>query len=55
MGRIRTNVTIVGKSYWALFDSGSRNNYIRQDVAKNLPVFELKVVQEGNNGLKQPF
>lgn len=42
MGRVRTNIIIADKNYWALFDTGARNTYVTQDVANNLPTFEFK-------------
>jgi len=42
MGRVRTNVIVAGKRYWALFDTGARNTYVAQNVAENLPTFGLK-------------
>ena len=41
MGRVRANIVINGKEYWALFDTGSRNTYVTADVAKNLITFDM--------------
>ncbi len=53
MGRIRENITIDGRNYWTLFDSGSRNNYIIQSTAGELPIFSYKVLQKVHIGGKQ--
>ena len=42
MARIRRNVVVKGKSFWALFDGGARNTYVVQEVASLLPIFELE-------------
>jgi hypothetical protein len=41
MGRVRTNIVVAGKNYWTLFDSGSRNTYVTEDVARNLLTSDL--------------
>jgi len=52
MGRIRKNIDIEDRNYWALFDSGARNTYIVRDIAINLPMFKLKKPQLVNLGGK---
>jgi hypothetical protein len=42
MGRVRANINIAGKNYWALFDTGARNTYVTEEVAKNLLTCESK-------------
>lgn len=42
MGRIRENVVVKGKNFWALFDSGARNIYVTEEVSALLPTFELE-------------
>ncbi len=46
MGRVRRDIDIEGNKCWTLFDSGARNNYIIQDVATDLPGFDLKKPQQ---------
>lgn len=41
MGRIKKNIKIGDKDYWTLFDSGAKNTYVIEDVASNLPTFDL--------------
>jgi hypothetical protein len=41
MARIRADIKISHRNRWAIFDSGSRNNYISEDVALDLPSFDL--------------
>ncbi|PIU63048.1 MAG: hypothetical protein COS84_09975, partial [Armatimonadetes bacterium CG07_land_8_20_14_0_80_40_9] len=41
MGRVRTNIKINGQDCWTLFDRGSRNTYILEDIASSLPLFEI--------------
>lgn len=36
MGRIRREIQVDGSRFWALFDSGSRNNYVTPVVAAAL-------------------
>ena len=36
MGRIRSEITIDGSTFWLLFDSGARNTYVTPEVAKYL-------------------
>ena len=42
MGRVKANVLIDGRNYWALFDGGAVNTYVVEDVAEHLPTFELE-------------
>ena len=42
MSRVRANIIVDGKSFWALFDGGARNTYVTEKVASLLPVFELE-------------
>lgn len=42
MARVRANVIIAGRNCWTLFDGGSRNTYIVQDLSSLLPTFELE-------------
>ena len=41
MARVRANVVIGGRNYWALFDTGAGNTYVIRDVAPLLPTIEL--------------
>ena len=41
MGRVRANVEVAGRSFWTLFDTGSRNTYVVEEVASLLPTFPL--------------
>lgn len=41
MGRIREDIDVMGRKYWTLFDTGSRNTYVIKDLAVNLPTFDL--------------
>ncbi len=52
MGRIRQNIDIMGHKCWALFDSGAKNTYVIQDVARSLPVFEIKSTESVSLGGK---
>lgn len=36
MGRVRTEIKVNGKSYWTLFDTGSENTYVTQEVAASI-------------------
>jgi len=36
MGRIKREIEIDGQWYWTLFDSGSRNSYVTEEVAAHL-------------------
>ena len=42
MGRIRSEIDVNGKSCSTLFDSGSRNSYVVESVARNLVSKELR-------------
>ncbi|MCH8317697.1 MAG: hypothetical protein IIA88_04265 [Bacteroidetes bacterium] len=42
MGRIRTNIKIGQKNFWTLFDSGARNTYIIEEIARELTTIVLK-------------
>ncbi|MBI4678811.1 MAG: hypothetical protein HY748_14630 [Elusimicrobia bacterium] len=42
MGRIRQDVVVRGRKRWTLFDTGARNTYVIEDVAKDLPVFKIE-------------
>ncbi|HEO66089.1 MAG TPA: hypothetical protein ENI73_09505, partial [Spirochaetes bacterium] len=50
MGRIRENITIDGRNYWTLFDSGSRNNYIIQGLINDSETFSYKEPQKVHLG-----
>jgi hypothetical protein len=41
MGRIREYITVNGKKFWTLFDSGARNTYVIPKVASLLPTGKL--------------
>jgi hypothetical protein len=41
MGRIRSEITIDGKSCWTLFDSGARNNCITEAAAEGFARLDL--------------
>ncbi|OFY63535.1 MAG: hypothetical protein A3H98_08450 [Bacteroidetes bacterium RIFCSPLOWO2_02_FULL_36_8] len=43
MGRIKQNIEIRNKKYWALFDTGARNTYITQNLSAELPTSEFRV------------
>ena len=45
MGRIRTEVVVAGRPFWALFDTGARNSYVVEDVASLLPTFPLDAAE----------
>ena len=53
MGRVRTSIDVEGRSYWALFDTGARNTYVVQDVAENLPTFQLEDPESVSLGGKE--
>ena len=36
MGRVRSNVTVGGRPFWALFDTGAVNTYVVEEVASML-------------------
>lgn len=42
MARVRANIIINGRPYWALFDTGSRNTYIISEVSEGLVKQNLK-------------
>ncbi|MFQ5822748.1 MAG: hypothetical protein ACE5JB_01690 [bacterium] len=42
MARVRANVIIAGRNCWTLFDGGTRNTYVVQEVASLLPIFDLE-------------
>ena len=42
MARVRENIVVKGKNFWALFDGGARNTYVIERVASLLPAFELE-------------
>ncbi len=41
MGRVKADIEINGQKFWALFDTGARNTYVTERVAKLLTSFEL--------------
>lgn len=43
MGRVRENIQVNGKSFWALFDTSSRNTYVTHKVARGLTKIKLVV------------
>jgi hypothetical protein len=42
MARVRANVVVKGKDFWALFDTGAGNTYVVEEVASLLPTFDLE-------------
>lgn len=42
MGRVRRDVVVAGRNFWALFDTGARNTYVVEDVAALLPTFPVE-------------
>lgn len=42
MSKVRGNVVVKGKDFWALFDGGTRNTYVVEEVASLLPTFKLE-------------
>ena len=36
MGRVRQQISVDGRSYWTLFDTGARNTYVTPSVAQLL-------------------
>lgn len=42
MSRIKADIEIGAKKFWALFDGGARNTYVVGEVATLLPTFELE-------------
>jgi len=42
MGRIRQNIEIGEKKFWALFDTGSRNTYVTENVSFQLRTDEFE-------------
>jgi hypothetical protein len=42
MGRIRQNITVSGKEFWTLFDTGAINTYVTPDVAALLKPVKLR-------------
>jgi hypothetical protein len=43
MARVRENIKIANKNYWALFDGGARNTYVTNNVANLLSKFKLSM------------
>lgn len=41
MGRIRQEVQVDGRGFWALFDTGAIHTYVVDEVASLLPTFTL--------------
>lgn len=41
MGRVRRNVVVADRPFWALFDTGARNSYVVEEVASLLPTLPL--------------
>lgn len=41
VGRVRENIEVQGRQCWTLFDTGSRNTYVVEQVASLLPTFSL--------------
>lgn len=41
MRRVKREVEVEGRSFWALFDTGSMNTYVVEEVASLLPTFAL--------------
>jgi hypothetical protein len=42
MGRVRREVAVAGRSFWALFDTGAMNTYVVEDVAALLLSFPVE-------------
>jgi hypothetical protein len=42
MGRIRQMITVDGREFWTLFDSGARNTYLIQSVSSLLTTSKVK-------------
>jgi hypothetical protein len=45
MGRVRAEVIVAGRTFWALFDTGARNTYVVAEVASLLPTFPLDTAE----------
>jgi hypothetical protein len=45
MSRVRRNVVVQRRNFWALFDTGSRNTYVVPEVASLLPTFDIPKVE----------
>ncbi|MEW6608874.1 MAG: hypothetical protein AB1414_15755 [bacterium] len=41
VGRVKENIAVNGKQFWTLFDTGSRNTYVINKVAKYFPRIKL--------------
>ncbi len=41
MGRIKQNIEVNGKQFWALFDTGSRNTYVVKTVAEGFGITKI--------------
>lgn len=41
MGRIKKYINVGSNKFWALFDSGARNTYVVEEVAKLMPIYKL--------------
>lgn len=41
MGRVRENISVKGKKFWTLFDTGARNTYVVSKVAARLATSKL--------------
>jgi hypothetical protein len=52
MGRVRAEVAVNGRNCWTLFDTGTRNTYVVQDLTPVLPTFELERVEPVSLGGK---
>lgn len=52
MGRIRKNIEVNGKQFWTLFDTGSRNTYVTEEVAKYLHTYQLPSINPVSLGGK---
>lgn len=46
MGRIRTEVSVNGRKFWTLFDSGSRNCYLTEAAARGIRRETLKATHK---------
>ena len=49
MGRVRQYIEVEGRDCWTLFDTGSRNNFVREDMVPQAAVVPLRTPR--NTGL----
>ncbi|MDI6793497.1 MAG: hypothetical protein QME81_11640 [bacterium] len=53
MGRVRKDIQVSGNDIWTLFDTGSRNTYVAEDVASGLQTFDLEEIEPVRLGGKR--